>query len=81
MAHVTLWGSIKPLAGGAGELDVDAKNIRELLTRLGERHPGLQPTLDRGVSISIDGMIYNDAWFHPLDTDSDVYILPRLEGG
>ncbi len=81
MAHVTLWGSLKPLAGGEGELELDARNIRDLLARLTERHPGLQPALDRGISISIDGMIHNDALFHPLEPDSDVYILPRLEGG
>ena len=52
MAHVTLWGSLKPLAGGEGELELDARNIRDLLARLTERHPGLQPALDRGISIS-----------------------------
>ena len=30
MAHVTLWGFLKPLAGGEGELELDARNIRDL---------------------------------------------------
>jgi len=52
-----------------------------LLTRLGEAHPALKPHLERGVSVSIDGRIYRDAWFQPIPPGSEVYILPRLAGG
>ena len=81
MVDVVLWGSLKSAAGGKTALEIEASNIRQLLTRLGEACPGLKPQLDRGVSVSIDGRIYRDAWFQPIPAGGEVYILPRLAGG
>ena len=81
MARVILWGSLKPLAGGRTEFDIEAASIRDVLVRLGEDHPGLKPRLDQGVSVSVDGVIYREAWFAPVGPDSEVHILPRLAGG
>ena len=66
MVTVTLWGSLADLAGGQRELEVNASNLRELLTELQANHPALRPQLARGVSVSIDGKIYNDSWFQPI---------------
>ena len=81
MVTVTLWGSLAELAGGQRELEVEATNLRELLTALAQGHPALRPQLDRGVSVSIDGKIYNDSWFQPSHETSEVVLLNRLEGG
>ncbi len=81
MVQVMLWGSLTSFTEGRTALEIEAANIKELLERLEEHYPGLKPTLEKGVSVSIDGMIYNDAWFQPINPDSEVYLLPRLEGG
>lgn len=81
MVEVVLWGSLKSATGGTTKVAVEAANIRELLSRLGETYPGLKPQLDRGVSVSIDGKIYRDAWFQPIPPGSEVFLLPRLAGG
>lgn len=81
MVQVVIWGSLSELAGGEKEIEVEAANIRELLSRLGEAHPGLKPQLERGVSVSINGDIYLEDWFRPIPPDAEVYILPKLEGG
>jgi molybdopterin converting factor small subunit len=81
VVQVTLSGSLKAAAGGRIEIEVEAANIRELLTRLGQDHPKLKPILDRGVSVSIDGQIYRDDWFRPIPPGSEVFILPRMAGG
>ncbi len=81
MVQVQIWGSLKAMTGGKGELQVEAKNIREMLDRLGEAYPRLKPQLARGVSVSVDGKIYRDAWFTPLQPDSEIVLLPRLSGG
>jgi len=81
MVKVVLWGSLKQAAGGETEIELEAGNVREVLDALRERFPRLAPYLDRGVSFSIDGVIYRDAWFAPVKPDSEVYILPRLAGG
>jgi molybdopterin synthase sulfur carrier subunit len=81
MVRVMLGGTLKTAAGGASELDLEAKNIKGLLTRLGELCPELKPRLDEGVAVAIDGRIYRDAWFEPVPPDSEVFILPRMSGG
>jgi molybdopterin converting factor small subunit len=81
MVAVRLWGSLAELAGGAPEVEVAATNLRELLDQLEQNYPALKPQLERGVSVSIDGKIYNDTWSTPIRSDSEVVLLNRLVGG
>ena len=55
--------------------------MKDLLARLGETYPGLQPQLQRGVSVSVDGVIYRDGWLTALKPESEVVLLPRMQGG
>lgn len=81
MVKVAIWGSLRSAVGGHAEVEVDAGNLRELLDQLAESYPGIRPQIDRGVSISIDGLIYNDSWFTAITPDSEVVLLPRIIGG
>lgn len=81
MPKVKLWGTLKAATGGETELEVEAATINEVLLRLGEAYPNLQPYLDRGVSVSVDGVIYAEDRFQPVGPDSEVFILPRMAGG
>jgi len=81
MVQVTLWGSLTRFTDGAREVTVEASTLRELLDGLAQAYPGLKPQLDRGVSVSIDGRVYNDSWFQPINPDSEVVLLARLKGG
>jgi hypothetical protein len=31
--------------------------------------------------VAVDGEIYNDAPYHALEPDSEVYFIPRIAGG
>ena len=81
MVRVAIWGSLRAATGGRAEVEVEASNLRELLDRLAEAYPGIRPQIDRGISVSIDGLIYNDSWFTPIGPDSEVVLLPRIVGG
>jgi sulfur-carrier protein len=81
MVKVMLWGSLASFVDDRAELEIKARNIRQLLERLAMDHPSLKPALAKGVSVSIDGLIYNDAWFQEIGDKSEVCILPRIEGG
>jgi molybdopterin converting factor small subunit len=81
MARVFLSGSLKQLAGGVAEMDIDASDVRQLLRALGERCPELAPHLDDGYAIAIDGEIFQDAWFAPIRPDSEVHLVPAIRGG
>ncbi|MDU8927422.1 MoaD/ThiS family protein [Alisedimentitalea sp. MJ-SS2] len=80
MVAVRLWGSLGE-AAGATEVEVQASNLRELLLGLEENYPVLRSELERGISVSIDGKIYNDSWATPIAPDSEVVLLTRLVGG
>ena len=81
MVKVTVWGSLQNATENQAEVEVEAKNIRELLARLAEQYPGLKPQIDRGVSVSIDGQIYSKSLIAEIKPDSEVVLLPRLAGG
>jgi molybdopterin converting factor small subunit len=81
MANVLIWSSLRSHTGGQANLRIEAKTVREMLDKLGDAHPGLKPQLQRGVSVSIDGVIYRDGWLETLKPDSEVVLLPRMVGG
>lgn len=81
MVMVTLWGSLKSAAGGTVELEIEAGTIKELLDCLGRDYPDLQPEIDRGIAVSINGVLYRDNIFTEIPPDAEVFLLPRMEGG
>ena len=81
MAKVQLWGSLAAAAGGHPEVEIAAKDIRELFRKLAERYPATQALIDQGVAVSIDGTIYRDDWSQPLPEGAEVFLLPRIAGG
>lgn len=81
MVAVRLWGSLAELADGQQTVEIEAANLRQLLDGLVRSYPALKPQLERGVSVSIDGKIYNDTWATPISEESEVVLLNRLVGG
>lgn len=81
MPRVQIWGSLRAGAGGAEEVEVEAASIGEMLECLATIHPGLRPQIERGVSVSVDGLIFRDSWLTPILPDSEVVLLPKLTGG
>jgi hypothetical protein len=81
VARVVLSGTLKQLAGGASEIELDARDVRQLLRVLSERYPELAPHLESGYAIAIDGEIVQDAWFAPIRPDSEVHLVPAIRGG
>ncbi|GCA49947.1 MoaD/ThiS family protein (plasmid) [Sinorhizobium meliloti] len=81
MVEVTLWGALAAAAEGNSKVEIEAKDIRELFKRLIERFPGLEPLMDRGIAVAIDGTIYRDTWSKQLPAGAEIYLLPRLAGG
>ena len=81
MVKVTLFGSIRTHAEGRAQVEVVATTFKELLDRLVEQYPGMQPQIERGVSVAVDGLVYKEAWFTPIKPDSEVVLLPYMQGG
>lgn len=72
---------MKPLADGKDSVEIDAKTIGELLRKLVEAYPGLDPIAAEGIAVSIDGVLYQTSHNQPIPEGTEVYLLPRLKGG
>ncbi len=81
MVAVTIWGSLRAHTEGQAQVQIDARNFKELLDRLAEHYPGMKPQIERGVSLALDGRIYREAWFTEIGPDSEVVLMPYMQGG
>ncbi len=81
MISVGLWGSLRPFAGGAVSVELEAGTSRELLAALAAAYPGVAPYLKTGIAVSIDGVVYQNSPGQQIPQGAEVYLLPRLRGG
>ena len=81
MVHLVVGSDCWPFTGGASEFDLQAATVRDLITAMDQRFPGLGDFIDRKMAFAIDGEIHQDAWFSPVAPDSEVYLIPRIGGG
>ena len=81
MVKVKLWGSLRHWTDGQSVVEVEANTFKGLLDRLSETYPGLAPQIQRGVSMSLDGVIYREAWFQEIKPGQEVVLMPFMQGG
>jgi molybdopterin converting factor small subunit len=65
---------------GAGELEIDAADVFDLVRQLDAMHPGLRDFIESQVSIAVDGVLVSD-WSTPLSSASEVLLVPHIAGG
>ncbi|RYH05886.1 MoaD/ThiS family protein [Tropicimonas sp. IMCC6043] len=81
MITVRLWGALAALADDQSQVDVEARDIRELFRKLGERYPALRDSIENDIAVSIDGVIYRDNWSKELPEGAEIFLMRRLAGG
>lgn len=81
MVKVKIWGSLKNLADGHDYISVSGSNFKQVLDDISLKYPGLRPQINRGVSLAINGKIYRESWFTPINDDSEVVLMPYMQGG
>ncbi len=81
MVEVNLWSGLKAYTGGTQKVEVEAKNVGELLRGLVQAYPDLEPTIEAGVSVAVDGRIIASSLTEPITPESEIYLIQRLKGG
>ena len=82
MARLVLSGDLQKLTGSDAVVEIEARDIKQLLRMLSERFPALAPHLEQdSFAIAIDGEIFQDVWFAPIGPDSEVHLIPAIRGG
>ncbi len=81
MATISLSNELKPYTGGATLLSLEVASVRQLFEELAECFPQLQPYLENGIAVAIDGEIYQDALLQPIRRESEVLLFSKIAGG
>ncbi len=66
---------------GVREFAVEAKNLRAVIKALDKLYPGLGHHLEEETTVAIDGEIHEVGYLQPLRLDSEVFFIPKIEGG
>jgi sulfur-carrier protein len=78
---VHLGGPLQSAVGGERVFHVEARTIQDMLAKLGEKYPQLQPVLAKSVTVVVDGQVYRGAWQKQLRAENEIYLLPPMQGG
>jgi len=81
MVNVRFISSFRPALGGADGLQIEATTLRELMRILVAKYPRMQGHIDDGIVLAINGEIYRDNWDVEIQEGSEVYLMPRIQGG
>lgn len=81
MINVSFISSFRAALGGADRLEIEATTLRELMRILVAKYPGLQSHIDDGIVLAINGEIYRDNLDVEIQEGSEVFLMPRIQGG
>ena len=81
-ARVVLSGGFsRRYTGGVREFQIEAKSLRGVIKALDRLYPGLGEHLEGETTVAIDGEIHEVGYLQPLRQGSEVFFIPKLEGG
>ena len=81
MINVSFISSFRPALGGSDGLEIEAATLRELMRILVAKYPRMQNHIDDGIVLAINGEIYRDNWDVEIQEGSEVFLMPRIQGG
>ena len=80
MAKVTLPDSFSGFTAGVREYETHVTVYRDLEVELKEKFPGIEKELNKS-SLALDGQIYQDPFLEEFGASSEIFFIPRIEGG
>lgn len=81
MVEVNLWAGLRRFTNGADKVEVEAKNVGEVLEGLVRQFPELHEIIEAGVSVAVDGKIIASGLTETVKPNSEVFIIQQLKGG
>jgi hypothetical protein len=78
---VNLWSGLRRFTGGDLVVPVQAGTIGQMLDALVRAHPGLEPVIEAGISVAVDGEVVTDGLHRAIGPDSEIYLMQRIAGG
>ena len=87
MATVFIPTMLQKMTSGVKQVDVEARNVRQLIDGLDQLYPGMKERLvEEGqirsnLAVAIDGEIARMGLLEKLKDNSEVHFLPAIGGG
>ena len=78
---------LQKMTGGDKKVDMDARNVRQVIDRLDELYPGIKNRLVEdgeilpNLAIAIDGDVAIMGMLEKVREDSEVHFVPAIGGG
>jgi len=74
-------GFSRSYTGGVTEFEIDAKTLGGVIKEMDRRFPGLGEHLEEETTVAIDGEIHDVGYYQIVGPSSEVFFIPKLEGG
>jgi sulfur-carrier protein len=74
-------GFSRRYTGGVTEFTIEATTLRGVIREMDRRFPGLGEHLEQETTVAIDGELHEVAYYQAIGPGSEVFFIPRLEGG
>ena len=74
-------GFSRRYTGGVTEFAVVAKTLGGVIKEMDRRYPGLGEHLEEETTVAIDGEIHEVGYFQAVRPGSEVFFIPKIEGG
>lgn len=74
-------GFSRRYTGGLAEFQVEATTLRHIIKEMDRRYPGLGEHLEEETTVAIDGVIHEVGYFQKVGPQSEVFFIPKIEGG
>jgi sulfur-carrier protein len=74
-------GFSRRYTGGVTEFAVEATNLRGIIKEMDRQFPGLGEHLEEETTVAIDGELHEVGYYQQIGPGSEVFFIPKLEGG
>ena len=87
MAKIFIPTMLQSLTAGVKQVDLDARNVRQIIERLEELYPGMKDRLVEdgeirpNLAIAIDGDVAIMGMLEKVEEKSEVHFVPAIGGG
>ena len=87
MATIFIPTMLQKMTGGDKKVDMDVRNVRQVMDRLDELYPGIKNRLVEdgeilpNLAIAIDGDVAIMGMLEKVREDSEVHFVPAIGGG
>ena len=78
---------LQPLSGGVKQIDIEARNVRQIVDELERLYPGMKERLVEdgrlrpNVSVAVDGEVARMGLLEKVGDAGEVHFVPAIGGG